>query len=130
MDGVKSAEAVEAVAKAQEAVEASRHNQITEIVEGAVKPLREEQARVREVLESSQTKMQNTIDTLATKEDIREIKTFMENVDLTFKVIRGTGRWGKTAILTIAGLFIAFGIITGGIKGFIAAIAGWAIGKP
>ena len=89
---IHSDDATEAARLAQEKIEVARHAQITEIVDGAIKPIREEQARVRVVLEEANGKMQKAVENLASKQDIKEIKEFMNNVDLTFKVIRGTGK--------------------------------------
>lgn len=125
----KSTEAIHAAADAAAAVERSRHAQITEIVEGAVKPIQEEQIRVRKVLEESQEQGKAIIATLASKEDIKDIKEFMKNVDLTFTVIRTSGKWGKTAILTVATIFVAIGIITGGLKAVIVTILGGTLIK-
>lgn len=127
---IHSEDAVEAARKAQDAVEKSRHTQITEIVESAVKPIREEQGRVRVVLEEANGKMQRAVENLASKQDIKDIKEFMNNVDLTFKVIRGTGKYSKTIILTLASIIVAFAVITGGLKALLASIATWALGKP
>ena len=127
---IHSDDATEAARLAQEKIEVARHAQITEIVDGAIKPIREEQARVRVVLEEANGKMQKAVENLASKQDIKEIKEFMNNVDLTFKVIRSTGKYSKTFILTIASVIVAFAVITGGLKALLAAIATWAIGKP
>ncbi len=136
MDGVKSAEAIEAARKAAEANEESRASQIAEAVEIGVKPIREELekqnkdfAEHREDVRKNRIEVQEKFETLATKDDIKEIQTFMGNVDLTFKVIRGTSTWGWKIIIGAGVLITAILAITGGLKAILAAIAGWALTK-
>lgn len=115
----------EAARAAQQAVEVAR----TEQIEAALRPIHERLDQQDEAAAKRQIEVDAKIDKLATSDDIKEIKEFMKGVDLTFTVIRTSGKWGKTIILTVATIFVALTVITGGFKTIVGAIASWALTK-
>lgn len=124
-----SQNAIDAAAEAARANEVSRQEQIDSAL---AKYAESEKKKWEEHLASTEAHRADVLKTiagLATKKDIEEIKEFMHNVDLTFTVIRTSGKWGKTIILTLATIIVGVGVITGGLKAAIAGIAGWAISK-
>ena len=64
----------------------------------------------------------------ATKKDVAPVIELYDTLSLSAKITTKTGRFLQWVILTIAGLIIAFGIVTGGLKGFLAGVAAWATG--
>lgn len=57
---------------------------------------------------------------LATKKDTEDILRVFNAVKTAIDVTERGGKWGYRAILTLASLVVAFGIISGGWKGMIA----------
>lgn len=130
MESSQSDKAVSAAQEAAAAIEKARQEQASQVAQ-AVAEATQKTEEWQKKHEESEAAHRDTIikrmDTLATKDDIKDIKKFMGDVDLTFTVIRTSGRWGKTIILTLAGIMVAIGIITGGLKALLLALLGVSI---
>lgn len=69
------------------------------------------------------------MDRLATKDDISELVAVYKNFQLAGRIISGGGKWTWRTIMVVAGVITMLGIITGGLKGFLALLFSWAMPK-
>lgn len=63
----------------------------------------------------------------ATAENVAPMLDFWNKAVLSARIVDGGGKWFYRAVVGIAGLLIAFGVISGGLKAFIVGIATWAV---
>lgn len=127
-----SDDAVRAAGEHAQKVEEARQEQIKKVsdkVEEVRLTTIEWQQRHEIADTEHREKMMEEVGKLATKKDMAEILDFMGKVDITFAIIRGTGRYGKSIIFTLAALIVAITVITGGFKAAIASVATWALAK-
>lgn len=65
---------------------------------------------------------------LATKADVQPVIDLYRKLTLSAQLVGTGGKWTSRLILGIAAILIALGVISGGIKGVLAAAIGWALG--
>lgn len=65
----------------------------------------------------------------ATKQDVAPVLSLYNNIVLSAKITSTGGKWFYRIVLTLAALFIAWGVLLGGFKGFLASLFVWATPK-
>lgn len=63
----------------------------------------------------------------ATKHDVSPVIELYNTLAMSGKIVSGGGKWFSRAVLVTASLIIAFGVISGGFKAFLAGIIGWVM---
>jgi hypothetical protein len=71
--------------------------------------------------------LNDKLDLVATKKDMEQIVEAFNTIKTAGILLAGGGKWGFRILTTLAGIVIAWGIVTGGLKAAVAAIFGWAI---
>lgn len=65
----------------------------------------------------------------ATAAQVAPVVEWHENLVQAAKFTSTGGKWLSRTVLALAAFFLAWGVLMGGLKGFLAWVAGWALTK-